>query len=59
MTAENVQVLEIGMFDEEAEFKTLTLSHKSYFNWAENFSVASLIYLKNIMFFALIFVLHC
>jgi hypothetical protein len=47
------------MFDEEAEFNPLTPSHKSCFNWAENFSVASLINLKNIMFFALIFVLHC
>jgi hypothetical protein len=40
-------VLEIGMFDEEAEVNPLTLSDKSCSDWVENFSVACMIYLKN------------
>ncbi len=38
----------------EAEVNSLTPSGKSWSDWAENFTVASLIYLKKLMFYALI-----
>jgi hypothetical protein len=37
----------------------LTTSAKSCSDWAEIFSTASFIYLKNIIFYVLIFILHC
>jgi hypothetical protein len=51
------KITQLTIICEQNVYNPLTPSGESCSDWAENFSVASFIYLKNIMFYALIFYL--